>query len=101
MRGSRGSASKSPKPDVLEAALNNRGDVLNNTVEGEGVPSLPNAPSNGGVDGGLLVSAAAPKPEVGEGGVVVVVEVAVEEPPDLSGPRAVQQEVISVFIAGA
>jgi hypothetical protein len=28
MRGSRGSASKSPEPNVLEAALCNHGDVL-------------------------------------------------------------------------
>jgi hypothetical protein len=31
----------------------------------------------------------------------MVVELAVEEPPDLTGPRAVKQEVIDVFITGA
>jgi hypothetical protein len=61
--------------------------MLGNTGESKGISSLPDVPRNRRVDSGLLVGAASQELEVGEGVDDVVVEVAVEESPDLPGGK--------------
>jgi hypothetical protein len=58
-RGRGGSvAAVGPKSNVFNASSRDRGEILVEPVEGLGIPSLPNVPSNGSIDGRLLIGAA-------------------------------------------
>jgi hypothetical protein len=80
-----GVTSESPKPNVFNASLRDRGEILVKPAEGHGISPFPNARSDGGIDGSLLIAVAVREPEVVKGGGGKVVEVVVEVAPDLLG----------------
>jgi hypothetical protein len=101
-RGRGGSVtSVSPKSNVFNTSSRDRGKILVEPAEGPGIPSLPNVPSDGSIDGSLLIGAAVREPKIVEGGRGHVVEVMVKMAPDLLGAGAEQKEVVRIFIKRA
>jgi hypothetical protein len=101
-RGRGGSVTAvSPKSNIFNTSSRDRGKILVEPVEGHGIPSLPNGPSDGCVDSSLLIGAAVREPKVFEGGRGHVIEVVVKMTPDLLGVGAQQKKVVRIFIKRA
>jgi hypothetical protein len=101
-RGSGGGVTtKSLKPNVFNAASRDHEEILIYHPECHDISPFPNGPSNDGVDGGLFITAAVREPEVVESGGGKVVEVVVEEAPDLLSAGAQQKEVVCIFVLAA
>jgi hypothetical protein len=90
-----------PKSDVFNTPTGDKSNILDDIIEGPGVPSLPDILGDGSVDSGFLVASALCQPEVGEVGGPPNVEVWKEEIPNFPSLGASQQEVVGVFILGA
>jgi hypothetical protein len=90
-----------PQTNILNAAADSRREGFVKAVENKIVPSLPDIPSNGSCNGGVLKVAVSLKKHVVEtkGGWGRVVRP--ESFPGLSHSRAAKKKMVDVFIQGA
>jgi hypothetical protein len=72
----------SPKSDVFNTPTGDKSNILDDIIEGPGVPSLPDILGDGSVDSGFLVASALGQPEVVEVGGPPSIEIWKEKAPD-------------------